>query len=190
MQDIYSQWTELVWTTEHTVIASQRHTNVKLECDNLLQSRRRKKQVSSHLTDLIAQQLPECDAIITVANGANCLARPVAQGLTKKLGHTVVGLETLKTKSEAGFMLANGNVHARKFQRIMLLDDVFTRGTNAGQVASVVEQFGGQVHGLATMFNRNPYGITELVFSGSSDPVSSLIQIPIPDWAAADCKEC
>jgi orotate phosphoribosyltransferase len=172
------------------VLRSGRVSSHKIECDNIKSNSRLFKQATASLGNLIAERFFYCDAIVTIANGANRLAIPVAKHASDHLGHEVCAYQSFKSHNSDGFGISKGNIHLRNKQ-IVVVDDVFSYGTNASTVAELCDKWSkihdaiGSVLGIATIFNRNPDGLDTVRISSHNEgesldiPVVSLVKYPI-----------
>lgn len=172
------------------VLRSGRVSSHKIECDNIKSNSRLFKQATASLGNLIAERFFDCDAIVTIANGANRFATPVAKHASEHLGHKVNAYQSFKNHNSDGFGITTGNIRLRN-RRIVVVDDVFSYGTNASAVAELCDKWSkihdatGSVLGIATIFNRNPDGLDTVRISSHNEgesldiPVVSLIKHPI-----------
>ena len=174
------------------VLKSGRLSLEKFDIDNLTQSNEYSDKfllwrTKRALGALVHKNMPECEMILTVADGANPLCRGVARAVSRlqKGRPEVLARETRKLGDD-DFWIQGGNIHVRD-RNIVVVDDVFTAGTNIGRVADTVERFGGIVVGAAVILNRNEYGASTITRQDSEQPfirVHSMVQHPIPTFKA------
>src|SRR5574338_916265 len=112
----------------------------KFDFDRVSQSSRIRdkllfRRTAKSLGLLIMDQMPECEMVVTVANGANPLANKVARyaSLVNKSTPEILSRETHKLE-DGTFILNGGNIFVRD-RKVVIVDDVFTVGTNIGLVA-------------------------------------------------------
>jgi orotate phosphoribosyltransferase len=160
----------------------ERITQSKKWHDRLLQ-----KRTERALGKLIVENMPDCDLVVAVANGANPLVAGVARHVSRMQVHRteeVLGRETRKLP-DGTFQMTQGNIYVRD-RRVGVIDDAYTAGTSIGLVADTVERFGGVVTGAAVVLNRNEHG-NSVVSRGDGThdtPVYSFMQHPIPTYPA------
>lgn len=183
------------------VFASKRHAVEKLDYDRISKSKIKQWRVARRIAKLVAQNFQNVDAVVSVAEGANGLAGSVARRTSKLLNKHVEGWQT--RKRDSGFELNPSSIYSAD-KNWVIIDDVFTKGTNTLKVAETLHKWGGRVVGVCTFVNRNAEGLREIPYpqvgriacaerhpdpslTESRIPVSSVIQYPMEDFAAEDC---
>lgn len=169
----------------HFVFASGNHATQKLDFDNVARNRLLILIVARRLAKMIADKYPEVDAIVTIATGANVLAKPTANSLSKLLNREVVPVETSKD-SDKNFSLTNKDLSLAGL-RVVIVDDVFNHGTNSDRVIKLLSSLNAQTLAVAVVFNRNTF--TKLK-SSSKIKLLSLITYPMKDWPKEECTTC
>lgn len=161
----------------HFVFASGRHSYKKIEFDNIAKSKFLVDLVSKRLAKETAKNFPEVEVIVTVANGANILAEPVASNLSKILKKEVRALKTSKDSSKNFFL--DQDAKLKSGSKCLIIDDVYNHGTNSGKVEKLLKSQKVKMTGIAVVFNRNPK---------NKPGVVSLINCPLQDWSAEECS--
>lgn len=169
----------------HFVFASGNHATTKLEFDNISRSPLLINLVSKKLAKLIALNYPDIDLIVTIANGANILAKPISSHLTKITGKDIGYVATHKTPQK-NFSIPKGcKIH--KDSRCVIVDDVYNHGTNSSKVAKLLKERNLNILGITVVFNRNK---TLTKHSPEGLRVLSLIDNPMTDWPPEECGIC
>ncbi len=187
----------------HFVFASKRHAVEKLDYDKLSKRKLKETRVARRLGKLIANEFPDVDAVATVADGANGLAGKVSRNVSKRLERRVEGWQTRKT--DDGFELQPSNIFAGD-KNWVIVDDIFTRGTNTMKVASTLHRWGGRILGVCTYVNRSSSGLRHIPYPQdqripcaegfprlgddvTTIPVVSHIQYPMEDYTPEACPQ-
>lgn len=180
---------------EHTVLSGGLHTDEKFVSERVLRNRRQIKRVADSFGQLIGKEFVNCNTILTVGSGANCLSVPVAKSLSQIRQEPVESLTTHKIRDEQGktrkFYVSQGNIYLRKdpAPQVVIVDDVYTEGNNSGMVADLATHWGAHVLGIAVILNRNQHSRDEYVCeNGETLPVRALVNLPIPVWPAEECQ--
>lgn len=127
-------------------LASGRTAKYKFDFDLIKTNSKLFKSVISALSQLIKKHFVDFDAIITVANGATRLGEPLSRLLNVK--HISTNYKVIE--GEKVFQLNN-----LEFKSAVIIDDVFTAGTNATKVANCALVTGAKIIGLAVVLNRS-----------------------------------
>lgn len=183
--------------TGHFVLASGNHSTEKFEFDAIAARRFTLfRKVVDGLGDLIVQtpEFADVDTIITVGNGANCLAQPVSRKVANVFDRQMNYIESTYRVTDEGkrFRLKKGNIFARG-KRCIIVDDVYSYGTNAGKVAELVQNFGGVILGAAVVLDRSgddgEVSRLRLPDSELYVPVESLVKASMPSWPEENCLD-
>lgn len=138
-------------------------------------------QVAAGLGRLVGTVFPDCNAVLTVANGANPLAEPVAKAVSKILPHNI---KTIRTKKEDE-VLKLPSLQDLEDLKCVITDDVYSHGTNSGKVADLLAAAGVCVLGVAVVLNRSPNPQPQLKVGSKKLKVVSLFHYEIPDSSTA-----
>ncbi len=169
----------------HFIFASGNHATEKLEFDNIARNKFLLAYVARKLAKLISQANPDIDVIVTVASGANILAEPISKQLSKILNKKVGYILTAKDSNKEFFIpKIDREITGIK---CVIVDDIFNHGTNTKKVKGLLSEYRFEVLGVAVIFNRNYSSKTTL---DKGIKVASLVDYPLRDWPAKDCKYC
>ncbi len=157
----------------HFLLSSGRHSDTYFQCAQVLQF----PELATELGRLIAADVdPDgVDLVVSPALGAVLLGHEVARALGRRFVFTERkdGVMTLRR----GFGIETG-------ERVLIVEDVVTRGTSTREVADIVTEHGGTVCGLASLVDRTDATV-EL-----PAPLESLMKIEVVSWEADACPLC
>ena len=100
------------------------------------------------LAGLIRENFHNIDAIVTVANGAIRLGDPIATDLA------VVHIPTARTDTEPRQFSVPGLI-PEGVERVVIVDDVYTKGTNSTKVNDVLARQGLEAIGVVVVLDRS-----------------------------------
>lgn len=177
-----------------TGFAGGTHSNIKLECDNITSDNQALLYAASLIGRRVLQESPECDTILSVGEGANPLASPVAAAVNEGSDYRVEPKITKWVLNEAGekkFYVPGGGVYLRG-SNVVIIDDVLNHGTNTSKVAELISTFGAHICSVVTLFSRNGETQRELVTPHKQLRLSaySVIALNIPDYSPEECPQC
>lgn len=189
----------------HIVLTSGHHAFEKFEFDKV-NNRVMERILVRPLGGLVLREYPRCNALLTVANGANRLGKPIADVMCKLTrGYRPRPLQTRKpTAKDApkkfwlpqplGNNVLRPEANGGEPLELVILDDAYTRGTNVSLVAQLADRWGAIVLGAAVIYNRNPEGAETFEYQDRSGetilaPLASLVKNPTPDYTPADCPQ-
>jgi orotate phosphoribosyltransferase len=109
------------------------------------------------------------------------------------MGGLIIGHETARaldlpfvfTERAAGEMVLKRGFGLEGGQRVVVVEDVVTTGRSTREVIVIIEDFGADVIGVASVVNRsgNPQPFSPL-------PSRALLEVDFPIWTAEDCPLC
>lgn len=173
---------------ERYKLASGAFSDVKFDFDLISQNPDKTlfNQVAAELGHLVGAVFLDCDATVTVANGANALSEPVTVAASKRQPrNTIKAIKTKKDETGA-FELSVHNLEDLEGLKCVIVDDVYSHGTNSTKVANLLTQAGAHVLGAAVVLNRNANPEPHLVVDKQIPPVVSLFQRAISDSLSND----
>ena len=158
----------------HFLLSSGRHSDTYFQCARVLQFPELARELGRRLADRLTDGL-ELDAVVSPALGALLLGHEVARAVGRRFLFTerVAGKMTLRR----GFALEPG-------ERVLIVEDVITRGTSTREVAAVVAACDATVAGVACLVDRTG-GAVDL-----PAPPVSLLQVAAVSWEPGDCPLC
>jgi orotate phosphoribosyltransferase len=130
------------------ILASGVRSNAKFDFDLIDTDSELFSRIVSGLSECIADNFTDFDSVLTVANGATRLGDPLSELLE------VPHIESSYTIDGTGkkIFTVSSPVIAKK---PIIVDDVFTRGTNATKVANAAVEIGIEATGVAVVLDRS-----------------------------------
>lgn len=166
----------------HFTLASGRHANQKFDFDLIAADTPLLLTTAHHIANVIHQDFPTIKSIITVANGANVLADPVAMFLAE-MKHEVQAIQSHKD------IAGNFTVEEELKASYVIIDDVFTKGTNAKKLIDVLYHNHGLPQALFVVLNRHQNGQAALNYHDQGQlPVKSIVNYAMTDIDPNQCK--
>lgn len=149
------------------ILASGIKSNVKFDFDRIHTDSELFKAVTLGLSECVSDNFADFDAILTVANGATRLGEPLSELLSVPHMESSYEIDERGKKVFAVNALANVG-------RPVIIDDVFTSGTNATKVAQAAIELGIEPTGAVVVLDRS--GILCPQFLGNR-AVNSLVKL-------------
>ena len=157
----------------HFLLSSGLHSDTYFQCARILQ-----------FPDL-ARELGTALAGFFPGTGYDLVVSPALGGIL--VGHEVaraLGRRFVFTERKDGVMMIRRGFEIAEGEKVVIAEDVVTRGTSLLEVAKVVTEAGGEVVGLTTIIDRTG-GEVELPL-----PVQSLAKVKVQTWEADACPLC
>ena len=157
----------------HFKLSSGRHSDRYFQCARLLQY----PGLATDIGRLLAEQFNELeiDAVVSPAVGGVLLGHEVARGLGRR--------HVFAERKEAGFAIRRG-FELEKGERVLLVDDVLTRGTSFGEMVSLIESLDAEVCGLGVIVDRREKDVDIPV------RVASLVEMEVATYEPDACRLC
>ena len=95
-----------------------------------------------------------------------------------------LGRRFLFTERQGGEMTLRRGFAIEQGEKVLIVEDVVTRGTSSLEVARVVESAGGVVSGVAAVIDRTGGA------AGLPVPLRALARVSVAAWTAAACPLC
>jgi len=176
--------------SDQTVLQIFRETNALLEGHFLLRSGLHSRQFFQCATVLQYPRHAEtlCRALADrlTATGAAAVISPALGGLF--IGHEVgraLGLRHIfAEKNAAGQLELRRNFKIAPGEKLLVLEDVVTKGGRVQETIEIVRQNGGTVVAVGVLVDRSDGNVNFGV------PLVSLLNLPIATFTAADCPLC
>lgn len=159
----------------HFLLASGKHSNHYLQAAMIAQH----PPVLSRILKDPLRELGESlsiDTVLTAATGGI----PVAQQVGTLLERRTIFAE----RDEENRLRLRRNFRITSGEKVLLVEDVVTTGGTLGELRDLVEQHGGEVVGVFTLFNRS--GMSRW----SSFPLRSTFETEFPLWDPGECPLC
>jgi orotate phosphoribosyltransferase len=157
----------------HFLLSSGLHSDTYFQCALVLQF----PDLALELGRLIAQRHAEMeiDLVASPALGGLLIGHEVARGLGRRFIFTE--RQGTEMTLRRGFRIEQG-------EKVLIVEDVVTRGTSSCEVARVVEAAGGVVRGVAALVDRT--GAT----ADLPAPLQALARVDVAAWPPAACPLC
>lgn len=157
----------------HFKLSSGRHSDRYFQCARLLQF----PGLATDVGRLLAEQFNELeiDAVVSPAVGGVLLGHEVARGLGRR--------HVFAERKEGGFAIRRG-FELEKGERVLLVDDVLTRGTSFGEMVALIKSCDADVVGLGVIVDRREKDVSIEI------PVASLVQMEVATYEPDSCRLC
>lgn len=157
----------------HFLLSSGLHSDTYFQCARILQF----PELARELGAALAAFFPGTgyDVVVSPALGGILVGHEVARALGRRFVFTE--RKDGKMTIRRGFEIAQG-------ERVIIAEDVVTRGTSLLEVAEVVTAAGGEVAGLTCIIDRTG-GDVEL-----PQPLQSLARVEVQTWQVDACPLC
>ncbi|RKZ11528.1 orotate phosphoribosyltransferase [bacterium] len=157
----------------HFQLSSGRHSDRYFQCARLLQF----PGLATDIGRLLAEQFNELeiDAVVSPAVGGVLLGHEVARGLGRR--------HVFAERKEGGFAIRRG-FNIDKGERVLLVDDVLTRGTSAGEMIALIKSMQAEAVGLGVIVDRREKDVVIDL------PVASLVQMEVATYEPDACRLC
>lgn len=157
----------------HFLLSSGLHSDRYFQCARILQFPELARELGAALARLFAET--PCDVVVSPALGGILIGHEVARALGRRF---------VFTERKDGEMMIRRGFAVEEGEKVIIVEDVVTRGTSLLEVAKVVEAAGGVVVGLTSIIDRTG-GEVELPL-----PLKSLAKVKVETWAADQCPLC
>ena len=118
------------------------------------------------MAEILRTRYPHIKTVVSVAYGAT----RIAESLKEELDITHIATDHDGEKPRV-FRLLGGVC-----DKVVIIEDVFNKGTNTGKVAQFIVANGGEVSGIVAVINRSPTAVPTIqMASGLHVPVDAAI---------------
>ncbi len=157
----------------HFLLSSGLHSDTYFQCARILQF----PELARELGAALAEFFPGTgyDLVVSPALGGILVGHEVARALGRRF---------VFTERKNGEMMIRRGFEIAQGEKVVIAEDVVTRGTSLLEVAKVVEEKGGVIAGLTSIIDRTG-GEVELPL-----PLHSLAKVTVQTWEADDCPLC
>ncbi len=103
------------------------------------------------------------------------------------LGHEVaraLGRRFVFTERKDGVMCLRRGFTIESGERVLVVEDVVTRGTSTWEVADIIKENGGELCGLASLVDRTDDSVD------LPAPIKSLMQVAVATYDPETCPLC
>ena len=157
----------------HFLLSSGRHSDTYFQCARILQYPDLARELGASLAALFADET--CDLVVSPALGGILIGHEVARALGRRF---------VFTERQGGVMTIRRGFAIDKGEKVIIAEDVVTRGTSLLEVRDVVEAQGGRVVGLTSIVDRTA-GDVDLPL-----PLRALARVSAESWEPDACPLC
>ena len=157
----------------HFLLSSGLHSDRYFQCARILQFPDLARELGAALADFFPDA--PCDLVVSPALGGILVGHEVARALGRRF---------IFTERKDGEMMIRRGFELEDGEKVIIAEDVVTRGTSLLEVIKVVEEAGGIVTGLTSIIDRTS-GEVELPL-----PLKSLAKVKVETWSADECPLC
>ena len=157
----------------HFLLSSGLHSDRYFQCARLLQFPDLAREVGVSMGKFFTDTAH--DVVVSPAMGGILIGHEVARALGRRF---------VFTERKDGQMMIRRGFSLEKGEKVIIAEDVVTRGTSLLEVIEVVEKAGGRVVGLTSIIDRTG-GDVELPL-----PLHALAMVQVQTWQAEDCPLC
>lgn len=157
----------------HFLLSSGLHSDRYFQCARILQF----PDLARELGAAMGAFFPDLavDLVVSPAMGGILIGHEVARALGRRF---------VFTERKDGTMMIRRGFALEKGEKVVIAEDVVTRGTSLLEVIDVVEKAGGEVVGLTSIIDRTS-GEVELPL-----PLHSLAKVVVQTWEPDACPLC
>jgi orotate phosphoribosyltransferase len=157
----------------HFLLSSGLHSPVYIQCALVFQYARHAERLGEEMAGLFAGE--QVDAVISPAVGGIVAGQEVGRAL---------GVRALFAERESGVMCLRRGFRIEPGERVLVVDDVMTRGGSVGETLDAVRDSAGQAVGIAVVVDRSGGDLRWDV------PLRSLMRIEAVTYPPEDCPLC
>ncbi len=157
----------------HFQLSSGLHSDSYFQCARILQFPDLARELGAAIADFFRDET--YDAVVSPALGGILIGHEVARALGRRFVFTERKDNVMQMRR--GFFLETG-------EKVLVIEDVVTRGTSVREVCRVVEEAGGVVAGVGSIIDRT---------SDTGDlphPLRALARVEVATWQPDDCPLC
>jgi len=160
----------------HFLLSSGLHSGDYLQCALYLAHPQRAARAGQLVATAISDAGLEPEIIVAPAMGGLIIGHETARALDLPFIFTERAEDEMVLKR--GFGLERG-------QRVVVVEDVVTTGRSTREVIAILEGFGADVIGVASVVNRS--GVAQPF---SPLPSRALLEVDFPIWTSEECPLC
>lgn len=172
----------------HFELRSKLHSDRYFQCANVL----RYPRIAAKLCDALVEKmkaagdLGRIDGVISPAVGGILVGHEVARALdTKCIFAEKVQGDGVDATDKPNTVLAMRRFSIAPGERLVVAEDVVTKGGRVQETIDLVKAAGGEVVAVALLVDRSAGKVTF-----GDIPMFSLMQMTPQTWTAADCPLC
>jgi orotate phosphoribosyltransferase len=157
----------------HFLLSSGRHSDTYFQCAKVLMYPDLAAELGASIADRF--QDSDVDLVVAPALGAILLGHEVARAMGRRF---------VFSERVDGVMAIRRGFEIQKGEKVLIVEDVVTRGTSTREVADLVTAAGGVVVGLTSLVDRTDETV-EL-----PGELKSLARVKVESWTTEDCPLC
>ena len=172
--DVLDLMTELGALHEgHFLLSSGLHSDRYFQCARILQFPDLARELGAGIAEFFGDET--CDVVVSPALGGILIGHEVARALGRRF---------VFTERKEGAMSMRRGFFLEKGEKVLVIEDVVTRGTSVREVCDVIEAQGGLVVGVGAIIDRTADS-AELPL-----PLQALARVEVKTWQADACPLC
>ena len=157
----------------HFLLSSGLHSDKYFQCARILQFPDLARELGAAMGRFFAET-PH-DLVVSPAMGGILIGHEVARALGRRF---------VFTERQDGKMTIRRGFSLEKGEKVVIAEDVVTRGTSLLEVIEVVEAAGAQVIGLTSIIDRTGGDVALPL------PLQSLARVEVQTWSGPECPLC
>jgi len=157
----------------HFLLSSGLHSPVYIQCALVFQHPHQAARLGAEMAELFAGE--RVDVVISPAVGGIVAGQEVARAL---------GARAIFAERESGVMRLRRDFRIRPGERVLVVDDVMTRGGSVGETLQVVRSSAGEAVGIAVVVDRSGGDLDW------EEPLRSLIRMEAVTYPPEECPLC
>jgi len=157
--------------TGHFVLSSGLHSDRFIQKFRIFEDPPTAEAVCGALADLVRSSQPQ--VVVSAAIGGVIPGYIVAKAL---------GVRDIFLEKENGLAALRRGFTISHGERVAIIEDVMTTGKSTAEILDVVQRRGGDVVAIGAVVKRGRVSLPL--------PVTALLDLPLADYAAADCELC
>jgi orotate phosphoribosyltransferase len=157
----------------HFLLSSGLHSDTYFQCARILQF----PELARELGAAIAAGFQDetYDVVVSPALGGILIGHEVARALGRRF---------VFTERQDGVMTLRRGFHLEKGDKVLVIEDVVTRGTSVREVCRAVEAAGGVVSGVGAIVDRTDEA------ADLPHALQALARVVVRTWEPRDCPLC
>lgn len=167
----------------HFILSSGLHSTNYVQCAKVFEY----PEYGEEIGELIARKVLDAGVKVDVVVGPALGGVIVAYEVGRKLK-----ARAIFTEREDNIMKLRRGFEIREGENVLVVEDVVTTGKSTLEVVEVVESYGGQIVGFASVINRsgmeNPFENLNEKFKGK--PYFYLVKFDFPTYKPENCPLC
>ncbi|WP_069650381.1 orotate phosphoribosyltransferase [Caloranaerobacter ferrireducens] len=157
----------------HFLLSSGKHSNKYVQCAKVLRYPNFAEKVLKVVVDKVKDL--EIDKVVGPAMGGVIVSYEIGRQL---------GKEAIFTERKDGVMQLRRGFEINKGDKILITEDVVTTGKSSLEVKKIIEEFGGEVIGIACIVDRRGNNVDLGL------PIFSAVKLDIETYDKQECPLC